>query len=71
MNWQAIRSIYIFEMARTWRTIIQSLVSPVVTTVLVAVDVPDRAENLDGLRSGHVRVQTPVSKFAKKGLHYP
>ena len=34
MNWHAIRAIYIFEMSRTFRTIAQSVISPVVSTVL-------------------------------------
>ena len=34
MNWHAIRAIYGFEMARTWRTPLQSVVSPVLSTSL-------------------------------------
>jgi ABC-2 type transport system permease protein len=34
MNWYAVRAIYQFEMARTWRTIAQSIISPVVSTSL-------------------------------------
>lgn len=34
MNFQAVRSIYIFEMARTWRTVMQSIASPILTTSL-------------------------------------
>jgi ABC-2 type transport system permease protein len=34
MNFRAIRAIYVFEMARTWRTIAQSIVSPVISTAL-------------------------------------
>ena len=34
MNWRAIQAIYLFEMARTWRTLLQSIVSPVVSTSL-------------------------------------
>lgn len=34
MNLHAIKAIYIFEMARTFRTIVQSLVSPVISTCL-------------------------------------
>jgi ABC-2 type transport system permease protein len=34
MNFYAIKAIYKFEMARTWRTIAQSIVSPVVSTSL-------------------------------------
>ena len=34
MNFQAIRSIYKFEMARTRRTLMQSVLSPVISTAL-------------------------------------
>jgi ABC-2 type transport system permease protein len=34
MNFHAIRAIYLFEMARTWRTLLQSIVSPVISTSL-------------------------------------
>ena len=34
MNFRAVRAIYKFEMARTGRTIVQSIVSPVVSTSL-------------------------------------
>jgi ABC-2 type transport system permease protein len=34
MNLHAIRAIYLFEMARTWRTLLQSIVSPVISTSL-------------------------------------
>src|SRR3954466_13826894 len=34
MNIHAIRAIYKFEMARTWRTIMQSIISPVISTSL-------------------------------------
>src|SRR6201990_1081942 len=34
MNLRAIGAIYRFEMARTWRTLVQSIVSPVVSTSL-------------------------------------
>jgi len=37
MNFYAIKAIYKFEMARTWRTIAQSIVSPVVSTSLYVV----------------------------------
>jgi ABC-2 type transport system permease protein len=33
-NWHAVRAIYGFEMARTWRTLMQSIVSPVISTSL-------------------------------------
>ena len=34
MNFYAVRAIYKYEMARTWRTIAQSIVSPVLSTSL-------------------------------------
>ncbi|MCG8612911.1 MAG: sugar ABC transporter permease, partial [Pseudomonadales bacterium] len=34
MNYYAIRAIYLFEMARAWRTIWQSIASPVLSTSL-------------------------------------
>jgi len=34
MNLHAIRAIYLFEMARTFRTIVQSILSPVISTSL-------------------------------------
>jgi ABC-2 type transport system permease protein len=34
MNVHAIRAIYHFEMARTWRTLLQSIVAPVISTSL-------------------------------------
>ena len=34
LNFYAIRAIYKFEMARTWRTLLQSIVTPVVSTSL-------------------------------------
>lgn len=34
MNWHAIRAIYLFELARTWRTLFQSIFTPVLTTTL-------------------------------------
>ncbi len=34
MNLHGVRAIYVFEMSRTWRTLFQSIVSPVVTTML-------------------------------------
>ncbi len=34
MNLYAIRAIYLFEMARAWRTLMQSIISPVISTSL-------------------------------------
>ncbi len=34
MNFYGIKAIYLFEMARTWRTLMQSIASPVISTSL-------------------------------------
>ncbi|TEA77709.1 ABC transporter permease [Allopusillimonas ginsengisoli] len=34
MNFHAMRAIYVFEMARTWRTLLQSIIAPVISTSL-------------------------------------
>ena len=34
MNWHAVRALYMFELARTWRTLFQSIFTPVLTTSL-------------------------------------
>jgi len=34
VNWHAVRAIYKFEMARTFRTVVQSILTPVLTTSL-------------------------------------
>jgi ABC-2 type transport system permease protein len=34
MNCHAIRAIYLFELARTWRTLLQSIATPVISTSL-------------------------------------
>jgi ABC-2 type transport system permease protein len=34
MNFYAMRAIYLFEMARTWRTLLQSVASPIISTSL-------------------------------------
>jgi ABC-2 type transport system permease protein len=56
MNFQAVRAIYIFEMARTGRTLIQSIVSPVVSTCLYCVvfgaAIGSRVAEIDGVKYG-------------------
>jgi ABC-2 type transport system permease protein len=34
MNFEAIRTIYVYEMSRTFRTLLQSIIAPVLTTAL-------------------------------------
>jgi ABC-2 type transport system permease protein len=56
MNWQAIRAIYVFEMSRTFRTLLQSVVSPVVSTslyfVVFGAAIGSRIEEVDGVSYG-------------------
>ncbi len=56
MNFHAVRAIYIFEMARTWRTVLQSVVSPVVSTslyfVVFGAAIGSRMGDMDGVDYG-------------------
>jgi ABC-2 type transport system permease protein len=56
MNWRAVRAIYNFEMARTWRTLFQSILSPVISTTLYFVvfgaAIGSRIESIDGISYG-------------------
>ena len=56
MNLQAVKAIYLFEMARTRRTLFQSVVSPVVSTSLYFVifgsAIGSRIDEIDGVSYG-------------------
>jgi ABC-2 type transport system permease protein len=56
MNWSAVKSIYLFEMARTGRTLFQSIVSPVISTTLYFVvfgaAIGSRITEIDGVSYG-------------------
>ena len=56
MNWQGIKSIYKFEMARTRRTLFQSIVSPVMSTslyfVVFGAAIGSRITEIDGISYG-------------------
>lgn len=56
MNWQAIKSIYVFEMARTFRTLWQSVVSPVISTslyfVVFGAAIGSRIDEVEGVTYG-------------------
>lgn len=56
MNWHAIVAIYKFEMARTFRTIAQSIISPVLSTTLYFVvfgtAIGSRIESVEGVSYG-------------------
>ncbi len=56
MNFHAMRAIYVFEMARTWRTLLQSIVAPVISTSLYFVvfggAIGNRITEVDGISYG-------------------
>lgn len=56
MNFYAIRAIYKFEMARTLRTVLQSIVSPVISTslyfVVFGAAIGSRMTEIDGVSYG-------------------
>ena len=56
MNLRAVRTIYRFEMARWWRTLLQSVVSPVISTslyfVVFGAAIGSRISAVDGIPYG-------------------
>ena len=56
LNWHAVRAIYRFEMARTFRTLTQSIASPVLSTslyfVVFGAAIGSRMGDIDGVSYG-------------------
>jgi ABC-2 type transport system permease protein len=56
VNVHAIRAIYLFEMSRAWRTLLQSIVSPVISTslyfVVFGAAIGSRMTEIDGISYG-------------------
>jgi len=56
MNWYAVKAIYRFEMARTFRTLVQSIASPVLSTslyfVVFGAAIGSRMGTIDGVSYG-------------------
>ena len=83
MNVHAIAAIYRFEMARTWRTLTQSIVSPVLSTALYFVvfgsAIGSRIERVDGIGYGAfivpglimLSVLTQSISNASFGIYFP
>ena len=69
MNIEAVRSIYAFEMARTWRTLTQSVISPVLSTSLYFVvfgsALGSRIQEVDGVSYGAFIVPGLVIYFPR------
>ena len=83
MNWQAIRAIYVYEMSRTFRTLMQSIVSPVISTSLYFVvfgsAIGSRIESVEGVSYGAfivpglimLTVMTQAISNASFGIYFP
>jgi ABC-2 type transport system permease protein len=83
MNWQAIRSIYTFEMARFFRTLMQSFISPVISTslyfVVFGAAIGSRIDQVDGVSYGAfivpglimLSVMTQAISNASFGIYFP
>ena len=56
MNWAAIVAIYRFEMSRFWRTLTQSLISPIISTslyfVVFGAAIGSRIQQVEGIPDG-------------------
>jgi ABC-2 type transport system permease protein len=56
VNWRAVGAIYAFEMARTGRTLLQSIVAPVITTslyfVVFGAAIGTRIQEIEGVSYG-------------------
>ena len=83
MNAHAVRAIYLFEMARTWRTVTQSIISPVLSTALYFVvfgsAIGSRIEQVGGVSYGAfivpglimLSVLTQSVSNASFGIYFP
>src|SRR3954462_9106774 len=83
MNLQAVRAIYVFEMARTGRTIWQSIVSPVISTslyfVVFGAAIGSRITEIDGVSYGSfivpglimLMILTQSTTNASFGIYFP
>ncbi len=83
MNWTAVASIYRFEMARFFRTITQSFVSPVLSTslyfVVFGTAIGSRIEQVEGISYGAfivpglimLSVMTQATSNASFGIYFP
>ncbi len=83
MNLHAIRAIYRFEMARTWRTVTQSIISPVLSTALYFVvfgsAIGSRIDHVGGVSYGAfivpglimLSVLTQSISNASFGIYFP
>ncbi|WP_432449509.1 ABC transporter permease [Aliiroseovarius marinus] len=83
MNWNAIAAIYRFEMARTFRTLVQSVISPVLSTslyfIVFGAAIGSRIDQVEGVSYGAfivpglimLTVLTQSTSNASFGIYFP
>ena len=83
MNWTAVYTIYVFEMARFFRTIAQSLISPVLSSslyfVVFGAAIGSRIDEIEGVSYGAfivpglimLTVMTQAISNASFGIYFP
>ena len=83
MNIHAVKAIYTFEMARAWRTVMQSVVSPVLSTslyfVVFGAAIGSRISEIDGVSYGAfivpglvmLSILTQSISNASFGIYFP
>ena len=83
MNWTAVQSIYLYEMSRFVRTLLQSFVSPIISTslyfVVFGAAIGSRIEEVEGVSYGAfivpglimLTVMTQAITNASFGIYFP
>lgn len=83
MNWTAIKAIYVFEMARFFRTLTQSFISPVISTslyfVVFGAAIGSRIDEVEGVSYGAfivpglimLSIMTQGISNASFGIYFP
>ena len=83
MNYRAVRAIYVFEMSRTGRTLLQSIVSPVISTslyfVVFGAAIGARITEIEGISYGAfigpgwimLMLLTQSTANASFGIYFP
>ncbi|KMK68144.1 ABC transporter permease [Puniceibacterium sp. IMCC21224] len=83
MNWRAVQSIYLYEMARFFRTLMQSFISPVISTslyfVVFGAAIGSRIQEVEGVSYGAfivpglimLSVITQAISNASFGIYFP
>ena len=83
MNWRAVQAIYLFEMHRTWRTLLQSILAPVISTslyfVVFGTAIGSRMTQVHGVGYGSflvpglimMQVLTQSVSNASFGIYFP